>query len=313
VLAENFVVASGEIEATRLLLSIDDRHDGRIFRGCEALGRFFHDQISAPLADFVPNDRSRFNRSFGHRFIGTTIRNTRLELTAEAQTADGVASAYAHVAAETEPGSGFNYTGRRRSSSDFMSSSSKFPMLTTASNCRAAAMLWACALRPSIGAPARPRVRPSCLNMRRLDAFWRRHRMEQLAGIEWRTEPKEIDANFLSRVNAGDVFHPAGSTRMGTSGKDAVVDKNLRTFALTNLWVASTSVVPALGSANPTLTLMLLSSVSATIWLRLAIERSVVGLVNECVAAGSGAATDCIWVHARKCRAPTRLTKESHL
>ena len=106
--AENFVVASGAIEATRLLLSIDASQDGCIFRGCDALGRFFHDHISAPLADFVPNDRRRFNRAFGHRFVGTTMRNTRLELTPEAQTADGVASAYAHVAAETEPGSGFS-------------------------------------------------------------------------------------------------------------------------------------------------------------------------------------------------------------
>ena len=106
--AENFVVASGAIEATRLLLSIDASQDGCIFRGCHALGRFFHDHISAPLADFVPNDRRRFNRECGHRFVGATMRNMRLELTPEAQTADGVASAYAHVAAETEAGSGFS-------------------------------------------------------------------------------------------------------------------------------------------------------------------------------------------------------------
>jgi choline dehydrogenase-like flavoprotein len=94
--------------------------------------------------------------------------------------------------------------------------------------------------------------------MRRFDAYWRRHGLERLAAIEWRAEPKAVDANFLSRVEGGDVFHPAGSTRMGTSAKNAVVDKNLRAFALPNLWVASTSVFPALGSANPTLTLMLL-------------------------------------------------------
>src|SRR5262249_38477009 len=71
--------------------------------------------------------------------------------------------------------------------------------------------------------------------IRRFDAFWRRQRMERLAAIKWVTDPEAIDANFLSMVQAGDVFHPAGSTRMGTSGKDAVVDKNLCTFALTNL------------------------------------------------------------------------------
>ena len=46
---------------------------------------------------------------------------------------------------------------------------------------------------------------------------------------------------------------------MGNDGRDAVVDGNLKAFALPNLWVASTSVFPTLSSANPTLTLMLLS------------------------------------------------------
>jgi choline dehydrogenase-like flavoprotein len=57
----------------------------------------------------------------------------------------------------------------------------------------------------------------------------------------------------------GDIFHPAGSTRMGLNGRDSVVDRDLRTFAIDNLWVASTSAFPSLGSANPTLTLMMLT------------------------------------------------------
>jgi choline dehydrogenase-like flavoprotein len=44
---------------------------------------------------------------------------------------------------------------------------------------------------------------------------------------------------------------------MGTDGRYAVVDDNLRTFAVPNLWVLSTSVFPSGGSANPTLMLML--------------------------------------------------------
>lgn len=300
--AESFVIASGAIEATRLLLSLDATHDGCIFRGCEALGRFFHDHVSVPLADFVPNDRYRFNRAFGHRFIGTTMRNTRLELTPEAQTSDGVASAYAHVAAETEPGSGFSLIrdfllSRQRSGS--VGDLRLLAQILRQAPYLAKVGFWR-AWHHQLYWPVRAKLRlhvvveqvPNAANriklsnhrdllgvhlpaidwrlretesvtlmsyMRRFDAFWRRRRMDQLGAIQWVTEPEAIDADFLSKLEAGDVFHPAGSTRMGTSGKDAVVDKHLRAFALTNLWIASTSVFPALGSANPTLTLMLLS------------------------------------------------------
>ena len=299
--AESFVVASGAIEATRLLLSLDASQDGCIFRGCEALGRFFHDHISAPLADFVPKDRRRFNRAFGHRFVGTTMRSTRLEFTPEAQTADGVASAYAHVAAETEPGSGLNlirdfflsrqrrgFAGDLRLLTQLLD---QVPYLAKVGFWRAwrKQLYWSeeAKLRLHVVVEQvphatnriqlsnhrdvlgmriaaidwRPRETESATfmsYMRRFDAFWRRHRMERLAAIEWVAGSEAIDANFLSTIDAGDVFHPAGSTRMGTSGKDAVVDNNFRVFALPNVWVASTSVFPALGSANPTLTLMLL-------------------------------------------------------
>jgi choline dehydrogenase-like flavoprotein len=46
---------------------------------------------------------------------------------------------------------------------------------------------------------------------------------------------------------------------MGSDRRAAVVDPDLRAHALPNLWVASASVLPSSGSANPTLTLMLLA------------------------------------------------------
>jgi choline dehydrogenase-like flavoprotein len=56
------------------------------------------------------------------------------------------------------------------------------------------------------------------------------------------------------------VFHPGGTTRMGLDATTAVVNRDLRTYAVPNLWVASTSVFPSGASANPTLMLMLLTS-----------------------------------------------------
>ncbi|MFA7317973.1 MAG: GMC family oxidoreductase [Sulfuricella sp.] len=52
--------------------------------------------------------------------------------------------------------------------------------------------------------------------------------------------------------------HHMGSTRMSFSYSNGVVDPNLKVHGLTNCYVASSSVFPTSGSANPTLTLVAL-------------------------------------------------------
>jgi choline dehydrogenase-like flavoprotein len=46
-----------------------------------------------------------------------------------------------------------------------------------------------------------------------------------------------------------------GTTRMGTDPTGSVVDPRLRTHDLSNLSIASSSVFPAAGAMNPTLTI----------------------------------------------------------
>ena len=84
-------------------------------------------------------------------------------------------------------------------------------------------------------------------------AAWRNSRLGHLAQIE--PAPPEALGEALSSF--GGVYHPGGSTRMGSSAKTGVVDKELRTFRTPNLSVLSTSVFPSGGGANPTMTLMM--------------------------------------------------------
>ena len=51
-----------------------------------------------------------------------------------------------------------------------------------------------------------------------------------------------------------DNSHHIGSTGMGSSPREAVVDSNLKVFGFSNLWIAGTSVLPTGSHANPTLT-----------------------------------------------------------
>ncbi len=54
--------------------------------------------------------------------------------------------------------------------------------------------------------------------------------------------------------------HLVGGCRMAASPDDGVVDGNLRSFAVPNLYITDGSVLPTQGSANPALTIMALAA-----------------------------------------------------
>ena len=72
--------------------------------------------------------------------------------------------------------------------------------------------------------------------------------------------------NILQAAGAQDVLtiqrfaHLIGGCRMGTCPENSVVDRDQRTWAVPNLYLADGSVCPTQGSANPALTIMALAS-----------------------------------------------------
>ena len=61
------------------------------------------------------------------------------------------------------------------------------------------------------------------------------------------------------RMQALDGYHQLGTTRMSSNPSEGVVDRDCRVFGFDNLYVASSSVFPTSGSANPTLTTVALA------------------------------------------------------
>jgi choline dehydrogenase-like flavoprotein len=51
---------------------------------------------------------------------------------------------------------------------------------------------------------------------------------------------------------AADGFHQIGTTRMGRNSQESVVDANCSVHGVDNLHIASSSVFPSSGQANPT-------------------------------------------------------------
>jgi choline dehydrogenase-like flavoprotein len=76
-------------------------------------------------------------------------------------------------------------------------------------------------------------------------------------------------AEILEAAGAEDVVtidryaHLVGGCRMGHDETSGVVDRNLRTFAVPNLFITDGSVLPTQGAANPALTIMALAARAA--------------------------------------------------
>jgi choline dehydrogenase-like flavoprotein len=292
--AKYFVICAGAIESTRLLLLIDHQHDGRVFQTCNALGRFFYDHISIPMAWIDAKSVTKLNRMAGFRFTGTTMRSLRFELSPAAQKRECIGGAFAHISFQTESPTGFDALRRilrkqqqagRIEAPLLLSVVRHMPYMGKLALWRVLhkQLFWPAPARyelhvvieqipqadnyiklsqekdplglstPAINWKIGQQERRAFLGvMRCFDRFWRRQGLQQIGDLHWICNP---DSDVIE--GGGDVYHPGGTTRMGMDRRCAVVDSNLRSFEIPNLWVCSTSAFPTGGSANPTLMLML--------------------------------------------------------
>lgn len=288
-------ITAGAIESTRLLLLLDRGQAGRVFGANGPLGRYFNDHLSAECCRLHPHDRDAFIAMFGLRFVSGGMRDSRIEPTEALRRRLGVPGGFAHVTVESIGADGFTalrdiYRAAQRKSLPRLSS---LGSLIANGDWLARAAYWRFAkgrlLPPRDAVPRLMLVieqMPHADNRIILSAERRDLLGLPMAQIDWRIRPPDVegfrtlqdalvrfwsDAGFdslaLARPSSFDVwraqldeggvvYHPAGSTRMGRSSTSAVLNKDLRTFAISNLYVVSTSAFPSGGSANPSFMLL---------------------------------------------------------
>jgi choline dehydrogenase-like flavoprotein len=296
--AERFVLCAGALESTRLLLLLDRQNGERISRRCMCLGRYFYDHISGLVANIEANDVKALNKLAGFRFVGSTMRSLRYELSPAAQRREAVGSAFAHINFRTEHPTAFDAlrallrSSQRDGNVDYESALSiarNLPEMFHTARWRYVnkQLLWP---RPAeyelhlvveqlpkainriflsnetnaLGVPMAGIYWSISPDERRtfevfanlFDQYWERSGLRRIGPLKWRDAQS---GEHNKDQGTSDVYHPGGTTRMGIDGVNAVVDETLKTFAVPNLWVASTSVLPTGGGANPTMTLLLLT------------------------------------------------------
>lgn len=69
---------------------------------------------------------------------------------------------------------------------------------------------------------------------------------------------KKLNSNEISKIN-DPINHHIGTTRMSSSPRDGVVDRNCKVFGISNLYIAGSSVFTTSSIVNPTYTIIALS------------------------------------------------------
>jgi choline dehydrogenase-like flavoprotein len=308
VTADEYLLAAGTLECTHLLLLADRQSNHSISDNCNALGRFFNDHLGLNVAFLRPRNLTLTNSALGDRYTFGALRHLHFELRPEVQNAHGIASAYFATSVEFPDSSALSKAkhvvqGFRRgkpliSCRDMHAILKDSPCLFRTAQWRSVRKqkYWPSnsnltidlrveqlpqwqnriCLSDQKDALGVPKLR---LEWKKTDAEERAFRLmvgkiqrywnEHLAGVcelEW--IPEIINSELRMVDSATDRAHPAGSTRMGINPFDSVVDPRLRVHRIPNLSVASASVFPSSGSANPTLTVMLLAMRAADILAR---------------------------------------------
>lgn len=296
--ARETAIAAGAIESTRLLLLADLQQDCRIFTPDDVLGRYFFDHLSVEVAKIKPFSWKILNRVAGFRFQGRGMRNLRFEPADREDVRAEISPGFAHIAFPTTGAVGFDalrdlYRSRQRREG---LSVTQLRGLVATAPWLARATWWRFYERRLLypgGADVELHMVteqvPRANNRIGLSSGQRDRYGQPLATIDWRISdedrvalttattrfvalwressltnlgeiiehPRHVTLRALEK--SGGIYHPGGSTRMGRSPRDGVVDVDLRTFRVPNLRVVSTSAFPSGGSANPTMMLMMAS------------------------------------------------------
>jgi choline dehydrogenase-like flavoprotein len=282
--ADHFIVATGTIESSRLLLSspaVPNPHD--------QLGRFFHDHISWPAAEFDSPQREQLLERLGPFFVEGTLHTCKLEASSALRARENLLAVMAHITIEEPEDSGpaaiRNLLGSlQRGELGTALGKNLIPMLRGAGDVarlalysrfkqrRAVSNRARVRLHIDLEQPANPatRIRLSdqtdALSLRKAIVDWRIGDLERDTAQRFATTIRaELESLRLGPVRwsdgptFADTFHSMGGLRMGIDPTASVVDPDLRVHGLENLHVASCAVYPAGGSSNPTFTLMALA------------------------------------------------------
>jgi choline dehydrogenase-like flavoprotein len=288
--ADQFIVAAGTIESSRVLLlspTLPNQHD--------QFGRYFHDHLSFHAAVLPAPARQQILGRLGPFFVDGVLYTSKLEAAPALQQQHDLVAVMAHFVIEEPEDSGIAamrnlLTSVQRGDLKQALTRNIAPMLRGIGD--VVRLVWASKVRKRRAVSRRAIVRMN-IDLEQPGTAKNRIRLSEnrdalglsKAIVDWRIGDREYQsatkfarimrqeleaAGFApvewtpgllegARPRMADTYHAMGGLRMGADPRSSVVDRDLKVHGIENLYVASCAVYPSGGSSNPTFTLMALT------------------------------------------------------
>lgn len=296
--AGDFVLCTGTIETSRLLLASTSVCPGGIGNAYDNVGRYFHDHLSVPVASLWGNARRTVLRHMTPYYTGNTLHTPKLEASESLQSRRGLLAVMAHITVTEPEDSGLGAVrkilkcvqrrelpanparilfGLPMGAQDLAGAwfSMKFGHRRYISPRAKVQLVIDTEQRPQAESRIELSDKVDALGMRKAVVDWKissdegrtvslfaadLERVFNESGIREIAWPRDFDAGLNGTFGkCHDTYHAMGGTRFGLFERDSVVDPDMCVHGVKNLFVASCSVFPSGGSSNPTFTLMALT------------------------------------------------------
>ena len=295
--ADHFVLSSGTIETSRLLLCSRSVNPKGVGNTHDQVGRYFHDHTNLPAAVLTGPARKMFLESFGPFLFRRTAHTVKFEASPGLRERLKLLSVMAHIIIDEPESSGVGVARsllrsvqRRDMKEAIFRELPKVPrasidigqLLYTAKfkqrrHASSSATVNFCIdseqlpqadtrirLDDELDALGMPKtvvdwtVSEADLKTMRGFATFLRDRFAALNIQGIKWRPEIFDENS-EITGITDTLHPMGGCRMGVDPRSSVVDGNLTVHGVPNLSLATAAVYPSGGSSNPSLTIIALA------------------------------------------------------
>ncbi len=274
VTARVVVLAAGGVENARLLLAADSQQVRGLGNGSDCVGRFFMEHAEAAVGQILLTDPAA-----ARQLDVVRHRQAVLCLSEASQRAHEVLNVSLQLL-EPEHLEASEAGGVPLAIGDTLGRIDGHPAAATTI---ARAPYVRCYIRTEVAPNPESRVTltydTDALGMRRPDLVWRMGRLESRSIIQTlEVIGAALGSRALGRMlididdsaarsslgfppwaGVHSSMHHMGTTRMSAAPADGVVDANCRVHAISNLYIAGSSVFPAVGFANPTFTIVALA------------------------------------------------------
>jgi choline dehydrogenase-like flavoprotein len=297
--AEHFVVATGTIEASRLMLAFARNRPELPWAGNAHVGSAFQDHLDVRAAEVIRIDKKRFSDTFDNIFLNGFKYNPKVVLASNVQEAERITNVAGVFDFDSSVG---EHLAHLKILLRALRNGAKPPNLASMPMHLAALakIWWPLIVRylkdhrifnpADLGIKLRLHCeqKPLAASRITLDKHKRDGHGMPLAVLDWQIDGVEVEAmavfcerlarelegqglarlkvdpRIVSRdpavlAEACDTNHHCGGLQMGISAADGVVDPDCRVHGTANLHIASAAVFPSSSFANPTFTAMALA------------------------------------------------------